>query len=61
MPVLAIGGEKSFGIGFANEIEFAATNVRALSIANSGHWLMEEQPEAVMNAITGFLAENEFR
>ncbi len=58
MPVLAIGGEKSFGIGFANEIEFAATNVRALSIANSGHWLMEEQPEAVMNAITGFLAEN---
>ena len=61
MPVLAIGGEKSFGIGFANEIEFAATNVRALSIANSGHWLMEEQPEAVMSAITGFLAENESR
>ena len=61
MPVLAIGGEKSFGIGFANEIAFAATNVRALSIANSGHWLMEEQPEAVMNAITGFLAENQSR
>ena len=59
MPVLAIGGEKSFGIGFANEIEFAATNVRALSVANSGHWLMEEQPETTMNAITGFLAEKE--
>ena len=57
MPVLAIGGEKSFGVGFANEIGFAATNVRALSIANSGHWLMEEQPKAVMDAITGFLAE----
>jgi pimeloyl-ACP methyl ester carboxylesterase len=57
MPVLAIGGEKSFGQGFANEIEFAATNVRALSIANSGHWLMEEQPQATMDAILSFLAE----
>jgi len=57
MPVLAIGGEKSFGIGFANEIGFAADNVRALSIPNSGHWLMEEQPEATMAAIRSFLAE----
>jgi len=57
MPVLAIGGEKSFGQGFANEIQFAATSVRGLSIANSGHWLMEEQPEATMNAITDFLDE----
>ena len=57
MPVLAIGGEKSFGQGFANEIGFAADHVRALSIANSGHWLMEEQPKATMDAITGFLAE----
>jgi pimeloyl-ACP methyl ester carboxylesterase len=57
MPVLAIGGEKSFGIGFANEIGFAADNVRALSIPNSGHWLMEEQPELTMNAIVKFLDE----
>jgi pimeloyl-ACP methyl ester carboxylesterase len=57
MPVLAIGGEKSFGIGFANEIEFAADHVRPLSIANSGHWLMEEQPKAVMDAILAFIAE----
>ena len=57
IPVLAIGGEKSFGIGFANEIGFAAESVRGLSISNSGHWLMEEQPEAVMNAIQSFLAE----
>jgi len=57
MPVLAIGGEKSFGIGFANEIGFAADDVRALSIANSGHWLMEEQPQEVMSAIMGFIGE----
>jgi pimeloyl-ACP methyl ester carboxylesterase len=57
MPVLAIGGEKSFGEGFANEIGFAATNVRALSIRDSGHWLMEEQPEATMEAIEAFISE----
>lgn len=57
MPVLAIGGEKSFGEGFANEIAFAATDVRALSIRDSGHWLMEEQPKATMDAILGFIAE----
>ena len=57
IPVLAIGGEKSFGIGFANEIGFAADDVRALSIANSGHWLVEEQPETVMSAIIGFIGE----
>jgi len=59
MPVLAIGGEKSFGIGFANEIGFAANDVTALSIKDSGHWLMEEQPEAVMGAIEGFIAGSE--
>jgi pimeloyl-ACP methyl ester carboxylesterase len=57
MPVLAIGGEKSFGPGFANEIEFAATNVRGISIRDSGHWLMEEQPEATMDAILTFISE----
>jgi len=57
MPVLAIGGEKSFGQGFANEISFAADDVRALSIRDSGHWLMEEQPEAVMTAIVNFIQE----
>lgn len=55
MPILAIGGEKSFGEGFANEIAFAATDVRGISISDSGHWLMEEQPEATMTAILGFI------
>jgi pimeloyl-ACP methyl ester carboxylesterase len=59
MPVLAIGGDKSFGIGFANEIGYAADNVRALSIPNSGHWLMEEQPKSTIDAILGFLAETD--
>lgn len=57
MPILAIGGEKSFGEGFANEIAFAADNVRGLSIRDSGHWLMEEQPKATMDAIVAFIVE----
>lgn len=56
MPIFAIGGEKSFGASFADEIAFAGSNVRGLSIQNSGHWLMEEQPQATMDAIVTFLA-----
>ena len=57
MPVLAIGGDHSYGAGLATEIGFVASNVRPLVIANGGHWLMEEQPAATTNAILAFLAE----
>lgn len=55
MPVLAIGGEKSFGTTMASVVRFAATNVQGVVIPASGHWLMEEQPEATVAAILGFL------
>src|ERR1700724_3839781 len=44
MPVLAVGGEKSFGPTMAVVMRAAATDVSELVIPNSGHWLMEEQP-----------------
>jgi pimeloyl-ACP methyl ester carboxylesterase len=34
----------------------AADDVREAVIADSGHWLMEEQPQATVAAIRGFLA-----
>jgi pimeloyl-ACP methyl ester carboxylesterase len=55
MPVLAIGAEKSFGSGMADDLRFVASDVTAAVIANSGHWLMEEQPAATIAAIRGFL------
>lgn len=55
MPVLAIGAEKSFGAAMAEDLRFVATDVTAAVIANSGHWLMEEQPSATMAAIRAFL------
>ncbi|MBV9251593.1 MAG: alpha/beta hydrolase [Acetobacteraceae bacterium] len=55
MPVLAIGAEKSFGTAMADDLRFVATDVTSAVIANSGHWLMEEQPAATLAAIRAFL------
>jgi pimeloyl-ACP methyl ester carboxylesterase len=55
MPVLAIGAEKSFGAAMADDLRFVATDVTSVVIPGSGHWLMEEQPEATIAAIRGFL------
>jgi pimeloyl-ACP methyl ester carboxylesterase len=55
MPVLAIGGDHSYGANLATEIGFAATDVRAAVIKDSGHWIMEEQPEQAVAIILSFL------
>jgi pimeloyl-ACP methyl ester carboxylesterase len=57
MPVLAIGGEKSFGPTMAVVMRAAATDVREMVIPNAGHWLMEEQPKATVAAVRAFLDE----
>jgi pimeloyl-ACP methyl ester carboxylesterase len=57
MPVLAIGADKSFGTTQADVLRFVAGDVTAQVIADSGHWLMEEQPAATVAAITAFLAK----
>jgi pimeloyl-ACP methyl ester carboxylesterase/uncharacterized RmlC-like cupin family protein len=55
MPVLAIGGDHSFGATMAFVMRFAADDVHQVVIADSGHWLMEEQPQATIAAIRVFL------
>ena len=55
MPVLAVGGEKSFGPTMAVVMRVAATMSLKLVIPNSGHWLMEEQPAATIAAVRAFL------
>jgi pimeloyl-ACP methyl ester carboxylesterase len=35
----------------------AATNVTELVVPRAGHWLMEEEPNATVQGITGFLAK----
>ncbi|MGH8159983.1 MAG: alpha/beta fold hydrolase [Rhodanobacter sp.] len=55
MPVLAIGGDHSLGSTMAYIMRFAADDVHEVVIADSGHWLMEEQPKATIVAIRAFL------
>jgi pimeloyl-ACP methyl ester carboxylesterase len=56
MPVLAIGGEESSGEGIGGVMELAAADVQSVVIPGAGHWLVEEAPEALLAALTTFLA-----
>jgi pimeloyl-ACP methyl ester carboxylesterase len=56
MPVLAIGGERSFGATMAVVMRAVADDVSELIVPQSGHWLMEEQPQQTVAAIRSFLA-----
>jgi pimeloyl-ACP methyl ester carboxylesterase len=55
MPVLAIGGEKSFGTEMAKVMRFAAADVHEAVIPDSGHWIMEENPTATISIVRAFL------
>lgn len=55
MPVLALGGEKSYGAGMATELSFVASNVQGGVIPHSGHWIMEENPKATTKSIVDYL------
>jgi pimeloyl-ACP methyl ester carboxylesterase len=57
MPVLAVGGEKSSGSGMVDILNFVATNVVGGIVPNSGHWIMEENPQATIKLVTEFLAK----
>jgi pimeloyl-ACP methyl ester carboxylesterase len=57
MPVLAVGGEKSFGPTMAVVMRATATNVQEAIVPNSGHWVMEENPGATIALVTAFLAK----
>jgi len=55
MPVLAVGGEKSFGTTMAAVMRFAASDVHEAVVPDSGHWVMEENPQATIRIVRGFL------
>jgi pimeloyl-ACP methyl ester carboxylesterase len=55
MPVLAIGGDHSYGASMQTELAFIASNVRGAVITNSGHWIMEEQPQQAISVILPFI------
>jgi pimeloyl-ACP methyl ester carboxylesterase len=55
IPVLAIGGEKSFGPMMATVMRAAASNVQQAVVPHAGHWLMEENPADTIKLIKDFL------
>ena len=57
MPVLAVGAEKSFNTAMADEIRFVAANVTVGIVPASGHWVMEENPDATTGLVLDFLAK----
>ena len=54
MPVLALGGEKSFGPTMAAVMRFVASDVTEGIVPNAGHWIMEENPDATVALVTKF-------
>jgi pimeloyl-ACP methyl ester carboxylesterase len=55
MPVLAIGGEKSFGATEATVMRNVANDVHEAVVPGAGHWLMEESPTYTIRLIQDFL------
>jgi pimeloyl-ACP methyl ester carboxylesterase len=55
MPVLAVGGEKSFGATQAVVMRNVASDVREAVVPDAGHWLMEESPTYTIRLIQDFL------
>jgi len=55
MPVLALGGERATGPGPLVAMRRVAADVRGGVVTDSGHWLMEEQPEEMASRLKEFL------
>lgn len=59
MPVLVLGGEFSFGSKIFASWNEAAEKVQGLVIADSGHYMLDEQPHLIVKALLQFLSTQE--
>jgi pimeloyl-ACP methyl ester carboxylesterase len=55
MPLLAIGGEVSFGDHVADALNAVADDVESVVISGAGHFVAEEAPDEMLAALTSFL------
>jgi pimeloyl-ACP methyl ester carboxylesterase len=55
MPVLAIGGELSYGDHVGEAMTPLASDVQSVVIPGTGHWVAEEAPDEMLAALTTFL------
>lgn len=55
MPILAVGGERSFGPMMAVVMRSAGSDVTEGVVPDAGHWIMEENPDATVAIVEAFL------
>jgi pimeloyl-ACP methyl ester carboxylesterase len=56
MPVLAIGGAASFGEHVADAMKLVADDVQSFVVPGAGHFVAEEAPDEMLQALRAFLA-----
>jgi len=55
IPVLVIGGEKSLGELLVRQMKLVASDVTAVVLKDTGHWVLEERPQETTEALVTFL------
>jgi pimeloyl-ACP methyl ester carboxylesterase len=58
MPVLSLGGAKANGEALGRQAKRVATDVSVVVLPNTGHWMLEENPPATMDALVRFLGSS---
>jgi pimeloyl-ACP methyl ester carboxylesterase len=56
MPVLAIGGAQSWAEHVGEAMHAVAADVETAVVPGAGHWVAEQAPEELLDALTRFLA-----
>nr|WP_296073566.1 alpha/beta hydrolase [uncultured Actinoplanes sp.] len=56
IPVLGVGGRNSYAEAAATSMKAAIPGIRSAVIPGAGHWVAEQAPQALLSALTSFLA-----
>ncbi|MFI0420153.1 alpha/beta fold hydrolase [Spongiactinospora sp. 9N601] len=54
-PMLVLGGDRSNYANLRDTMPAKGTDVQVIEVADCGHYIPEERPQAVIDALTGFL------
>jgi microsomal epoxide hydrolase len=57
MPVLTLTGDQGWSMDMTSSLKALAEDVRSSIVAHCGHFIPEEQPQAVADAMIAFFSE----
>ena len=55
LPVMAIGGDKANGELLGQQMRVVASDATVVVLKNTGHWVLEENPQGTTGALMNFL------